>query len=433
MSIWQRILDGLGLERRETVNLGHPRDPVLREWFVGNAADSGEVISPDAAMRVTTVYACVALIAETVAALPLHVYRREAGETSKATDHPLYQVLHDMARPGLTAFEWREGTVHNACLRGDSFSRIVINGRGDVAELVPLHPDRMRVLPGATRPVYEYHHDDGGKRLLRDDEILRIPYKLTDGITAVSPIEVHRNTIGLALASQRYLSAFYRNSAQPKGAIKIPTTLSDEAVNALRSAWERRHLGPQNAGRLAILDGGMEWQAIGMSMDDAQYVELSGLGVKDVCRIFGVPPHKVADLSEATFSNIEQQTISFVQDTLLRWCRRIEARLNAYLLGGDERASGYYVAFDLKGLLRGDAAARSAMYQALFAIGAMSPNEVRAAEDMNPYEGGEAYFVQGGYVPVDQAVKRPAPPLSPGASGEPGGEADDSEDDGDGV
>lgn len=430
MSLIDRLLDRLGLERRETVNLGHPRDPVLREWFAGSTADSGEVVNADAAMRVTTVYACVALIAETVAALPLHVYRREADSTAKATEHPLYRVLHDMARPGLTAFEWREGSVHNACLRGDSFSRIVVNGRGDVVELVPLHPERMRVLPGSARPVYEYHDEDGGKRLFRDDEILRIPYKMTDGITAVSPIEVHRNTIGLALASQRYLNAFYRNSAQPKGAIKLPSTLSDEAVSALRSAWERRHMGAQNAGRLAILDGGMEWQAIGMSMEDAQYVELAGLTVTDICRIFGVPPHKVADLSKATFSNIEQQTISFVQDTLLRWCRRIEARMNAYLLGEEERAAGLYVAFDLKGLLRGDAAARSAMYQALFAIGAMSPNEIRQAEDMNPYDGGETYYVQGAYTPVERMLAEPDAP-APVPPPPPDDDGQDSEDDDD--
>jgi HK97 family phage portal protein len=402
----------LGLEKRETVNLGHPRDPVLRDWFVGSTTETGEYVSPDSAMSVTAVYAATSLIAETISALPLHVYKAEekGATTSKAYEHPLYPIVHDMVRPGLTSFEWREGAAMNVALRGDSMAEIVVDGRGRVTRLNPMPPDSVRIMATSSGlPAYEWQRNAKDTVVLRDDQVLRIPFKMLDGLRSITPIEVHRNTIGLALASRRYLNSFYRNSAQPKGAIKIPPALSDEAVSALRTAWERRHMGPENAGRIAILDGGMEWAAMGMTMEDAQYVELSGLSTTDIARIFRVPPHKIGDLSKATFSNIEHQAIEFVTDCVLPWCRRFETRMTAYLLSEQDRAAGYYISFDLKGLLRGDASARGALYRELFNIGAITANEIRRAEDLNPYADGDVHFVQGALVPVSRAIQDPPP------------------------
>lgn len=405
----------LGLERRETVNLGHPRDPVLREWFVGATTETGEYVSPESALSVTAVYAATSLIAETIAALPLHVYRAgENNTTSKAYDHPLYPIVHDTVRPGLTSFEWREGAAMNVALRGDAMAEIVLDGRGRVVQLNPMAPDSVRIMGTSSGlPAYEWQRSPRETVILRDDQVLRIPFKMLDGLRSTTPVEVHRNTIGMALASRRYLNAFYRNSAQPKGAIKIPSSLSDEAVATLRSAWERRHMGAENAGRIAILDGGMEWAAIGMTMEDAQYVELAGLSVTDIARIFRVPPHKIGDLSKATFSNIEHQAIEFVTDCVLPWCRRFETRMTSYLLSAQDRASGYYIAFDLKGLLRGDAAARGALYRELFNLGAITANEIRRAEDLNPYADGDVHFVQGALVPVSRAINPPVPQPAP--------------------
>lgn len=417
----------LGLERRETVNLGHPRDPVLREWFVGATTETGEYVSPESALSVTAVYAATSLIAETIAALPLHVYKADSGSasTSKAYEHPLYQIVHDMVRPGLTSFEWREGAAMNVALRGDAMAEIVLDGRGRVVQLNPMPPASVRIMATPSGlPAYEWQRSSRETVVLRDDQVLRIPFKMLDGLRSTTPVEVHRNTIGMALASRRYLNSFYRNSAQPKGAIKIPSALSDEAVSALRSAWERRHMGPENAGRVAVFDGGIEWAAIGMTMEDAQYVELAGLSVTDVARIFRVPPHKIGDLSKATFSNIEHQAIEFVTDCVLPWCRRFETRMTSYLLSPQDRAAGYYISFDLKGLLRGDAAARGSLYRELFNIGAITANEIRRAEDMNPYADGDTHFVQGALVPVSRAINPPAPVAPPVAP-----PADDAEDD----
>jgi len=390
---------------RSRVDVTNPRDPVLAEWFGGSGDDVGASITPESAMRVSAVYACVSLIAETLAALPLHVYRERKGETSKAYDHPLYAVLHDMALAGrMTAFEWRESMITHTALRGDSFSRIIQDGAGRITGLEMIHPARVELDQGKDgRPRYIIKKADGTQdAVLLDDEVLRLPFKMLDGVTSMSPIKTHRQTIGLADVSQKYLTRFFQNSAQPKGALKVPTSLSEEAVRRLREAWERRHQGAENAGRIAVFDGGMEWQSIGMSMEDAQYIELQHMSIEDIARIYGVPAHKIGDLRRATFSNIEHQAIAFYQDTILKWCRRIESRMNPYLLTPKERKQGYFIAFDMKGILRGDAAARGRLYQTLFYLGAMSPNEIRGAEDMNPYEGGDRYFVQGAAMPMDK-------------------------------
>jgi len=392
-------------EVRETVDPKHPRDPVLAQMF----GDPDSVsVTPQSAMRVTAVYACVSLISETIAALPLHVYKRtvsEKGVTTQAkmTEHPLYGVLHDMPVAGMTSFEWREMQISHTALRGDSYARIILGRDGRVRELPPILPDHIQPFRNAAGQLRYRWWPDGMApvRILFDDEVLRIPHKMLDGVNSLSPISTHRQTIGTSLSAARYLRAFYQNSAQPKGGISLPESISDDASTAIRESWERRHQGPENAGRIAIFDGGMKWEQIGMTMDDAQYLELQKFSVGDIARIFLVPPHKVGEMGAATFSNIEHQAIEFVVDTILRWVRRIEMRMNSYLLSAADRAAGVFIALDMKGLLRGDAAARSAFYRAMFYIGAMNPNEIRKAEDMNPYEGGEEFYVQGATVPID--------------------------------
>lgn len=392
-------------EVRELVEPKHPRDPMLAQMF---GDPDGVAVNAQSAMRVTAVYACVALISETIAALPLHVYKKSVTATggtsqSKMVDHPLYGVLHDMPVAGMTSFEWREMQISHTALRGDSYARIVLGRDGRVRELPPILPDHIEPFRNRNgRLQYRWWEDGAGPvRVLFDDEVLRIPHKMLDGVRSLSPIATHRQTIGNALSANRFLRSFYQNSAQPKGALMVPEALSPDAVAALRDSWNKRHKGPENAGKIAVFDGGMKWEQIGMTMDDAQYLELQKFSVGDIARIFLVPPHKVGEMGAATFSNIEHQAIEFVVDTILRWVRRIEMRFNSYLLSAADRASGVSIGLDMKGLLRGDASARSAFYRAMFYIGAMNPNEIRQAEDMNPYDGGNEFFVQGATVPID--------------------------------
>ena len=386
-------------EQRGTVNPMHPRDPALAAMF-GGGTDSPPVDAASA-MRVTAVYASVNLIAETMAALPLHVLRREGSTTAKAKDHPLYKLLHESPSPGVTSFEWRETMFTSTALTGDSYARIVIDGAGRIVELPILPARTVQPFEGPDgRPRFRHWQQGGGVRVYFDEEILRIPHKL-DGIKSLSPISTHRVTIGNSLSSMRYQQSFLSNMAQPKGALQIEEMITQAAAEKLRDSWEQRHQGAHNAGRIAIFDGGMTWKQIGLSHDDAQYIQSLEFSVSDIARIYGIPPHKIGDLSKATFSNIENQAIDFVAQTMFRWVRRAEERQDLYLLTEADRAAGYYTSYDLKGLLRGDSAARSALYKSLWNIGAMSSNEVRAAEDLNPYDDGDRYFVQGASVPVD--------------------------------
>lgn len=385
----------------------HPGDPALATWLGGG--DEGSV-TPDSAMRVTAVYACVSLIAETIAALPLHVYQRTTDTTgkvsnAKAVEHPLYGLLHDAPTPGMTSFEWREMLVTHTALRGDSYARIVSNAGGRIEAIVPILPQHISVVRPkfGARPAFRWTPDGlGPTQILLDDEVLRLPYKMLDGFTSLSPVSVHRRTIGNAIAAARYLDGFFRNSASPKGALMTDKVLAPESAAALRQAWNDRHMGPENAGKLAIFDGGMKFEPIGMSMDDAQYIELLGFSVADIARIFLVPPHKIGDLSKATFSNIEQQSIDWVVGCLVHWIERLEQRFNAYLLSSRDRALGHYIEFDVNGLLRGDVTARGNFYKALFYLGAINPNEIRASENRNPYDGGDRYYLQQATVPVDK-------------------------------
>jgi len=388
--------------------VGHPRDPVVAAWFGGGTSVAGVHVDADSAMRVNAVYACVSLISEMIASLPLHVYRDAGdGTPAKAKEHKLYRLLHDEPVPGrLTSFEWRETMLTWCLLRGDAYARVTWTGGGTVKELRPMHPNRVTIVPLAGGKVaYDVRHRDGRVERLRDWEMLRIPYKLVEDDecqASMTPVAVHRQTIGMTMASQRYLSAFYANSASPKGGLKIPNVIGDEAAQKIRDSWERRHQGPENAGKLAILDGGVEWTPLGMTMDDAQYVDLQKLSLEDIARIFLVPGHKIGIMTASTNNNIEHQAIQFVTDTLNRWCKRIEQRMNMTLLSQLDRAAGYSIGFDLKGLMAGDSQARANFYKALFYLGALSPNEIRNLEGFSSYAGGERFFVQGASVPMDR-------------------------------
>ena len=369
---------------------------------------SGAAVTADSAMRVAAVYACVRVLAQAVAQVPLHVYRKSAkGGAERATDHPLYDLLHFKPNDWQTSFEWRESSVAHCALRGDAYSKIEIDSRGRIERLVPLHPDLIwPFLTDNGQIAYRYSPASGGQKYFLNSEILRLPGLSFDPTArSLSPIELHRNLIGNSMTATEYQGNLWKNSAVPKGALFTPPPLTDEAVKALRKSWNDRHAGPENAGQIAILHGGFDWKNIGMTNDDAQYLELMQFSVSDVARIFGVQPHKIGDLSRATFSNIEMQAIEFVTDTLRPWVRRWEDRMMTSLLTPAERQT-LKIEFDLNGLLRGDSAARSALYSVLFSIGALKPNDARRLEGLDPLDGdsAEQTFVMSNMAPLDQLM-----------------------------
>ena len=286
------ILDKIQ-QRADKIILTHPRDPLLAAWFGGGSSSiAGVNVTPESAMGHDAVYGCVRVLSETMAQLPLHVYRRTNNDgKEKALDHPLYPIIHDKPNLKQTSYEWREMQTGHCALRGNSYSHIKFLNNGRVDQIIPLHPDRVMPFeaPDGTVAI-RYTPLKGGTQILLADEIIRMPGMSFDGIKGLSPITIHRETIGVGLAQKEYGARFFSNNASPKGALKIPSVLDDEAAKELRASWERRHKGLKNSQQIAILDAGMEWIKIGMTNEDAQYIEGMKLNLEQIARIYRAWP-----------------------------------------------------------------------------------------------------------------------------------------------
>lgn len=406
------------------------KDPAkwLVDWFGGGASASGVTVTADSARRITAVWAAIKIISESVASLPCFVYqRRQDGKgKDRQPKNPLHSLLHDQPNPWQTSFEWREMMQGHLCLRGNAYSEILYDGRGGIRALIPRHPDRMRVYDLTQEPigeqplVYEYVPSNGPSRFLFHDEVLHMKGLSDDGLVGLSPIAEFRDTLGLSLGTEAYAARFFGNYANPGGVLTHPKTLSKDAVTRLREQWEQKHMGIENAHKVAVLEEGLTWQSIGINPKDSQLIDSRKFSVSEIARIFRVPPHMLADLDRATFSNIEQQSIEFVVHTLRPWLVRWEQRLGMALLTPKERASGLFIEFNVDGLLRGDIKSRYDAYAVGRQWGWLSPNDVRGLENMNPRDDkdGDAY-----HEPLNmQSSKEPAP-TEPAATEPPKGKA----------
>lgn len=424
------LLRRMQIEARASAGvIGHPRDPVIASWLgAGSMTAAGQSVTPDSARSVAAVYACVRYLAETIASLPFIVWKRTSDGKERDMEHPLWTLLHDQPNRRQTSFEWREMMLGHLCLRGNAYSQILTRNDGVVEELLPLHPDRTQpFLAPNGRVAYRYQPQDGEVRILLDTEVLHLIGWSDDGVLGFSPITLHRETIGRSLAMREYGGRLFGNSAMPKGGVRLPAALGPEAATKLRESWEQRHRGAENAGKIAIFDGGMEWVNIGMTNDDAQYIDSLKLDIEEIARIYRVPPHKIGHLERSTNNNIEHQAIEVVGDTLLPIARRIEDRANLRLLSEAGRKS-HFVGLELKGLLRGDATARSNFYRAMFNTAAMSPNDILRAEDLPTYQGGDERYAPLNMVPVSRQMevllKQPAPPADNNGDPPPGDQPD---------
>lgn len=398
-------------------------------WYTNpyTVSSSGAVVTPEGSLQVSAVLACVRVLAETLAHVPLHLYETQERGRRKATDNPLYTVLHTAPNDWQTSFEFREMLMGHLCLRGNAYARKVPGPGGAVTQLVPLHPDRMKVeqLPNG-RILYTYVLDTLKKATFSQEQLLHIRWFSQDGIQGMSPITVARNAVGLASKSEEYGATFFKNVGRPGGVLKLPPgqrIKDDKNYQRLKASWRNAHSGA-NMHSVAILEDGMEWQQVGLTNEDAQWIESRKFQTTEIARIYRVPPHMIADLEKATFSNIENQDIGFVKHTMLPWFRRWEDALQRDVI--DDPA--YFARFALDGLLRGDSASRSTFYREMFNIGVLSINDIRELEEMDAVEGGDTHFVPLNMVPLDrvqeQFDKQLQQPAAP-----PNDMEDDAEDD----
>ena len=391
-----------------------PRNSTPGQSFVFRYGGStaGKNVSETSAMQMTAVYACVRILSEAVAGLPLHLYRYgEKGTKEKAIDHPLYHLLHDEPNPEMTSFIFRETLMTHLLLWGNAYAQIIRNGKGEILALYPLMPNRMKVdRDRSGEIVYEYTRssDDvrtssGSVVLLKAKDVLHIPGLGFDGLVGYSPIAMARNAIGLAMATEEYGAKFFANGATPGGVLEHPGVLKDPA--RVRESWNSVYQGSGNSHRIAVLEEGMKYTPIGIAPNEAQFLETRKFQINEIARIFRVPPHMVGDLEKSSFSNIEQQSLEFVKYTLDPWVIRWEQSIHRALLAKDEKDT-MFVKFNVDGLLRGDYASRMNGYAVGIQNGFMSPNDVRELENMDriPEElGGDRYLCNGNMTPLESA------------------------------
>ena len=402
------ILDGLFRSRDKPQN----RTSGSTYTFFTGGSSSGKMVNERSAMQMTAVYACVRILSEAIAGLPLHMYRhREDGGKEKATDHPLYLLLHDEPNPEMSSFVFRETLMTHLLLWGNAYAQIIRNGKGEVVALYPLMPNKMSVDRDNNGQLYYTYQmasedtpaADAGLVILKPSDVLHIPGLGFDGLVGYSPIAMAKNAIGLAIATEEYGAKWFANGAAPSGVLEHPGTIKDPS--RVREAWQSQFGGSSNSGKIAVLEEGMKYTPITISPEQAQFLETRKFQINEIARIFRVPPHMVGDLEKSSFSNIEQQSLEFVKYTLDPWVVRWEQSIHRSLLSEDEKAS-YFVKFNVEGLLRGDYQSRMNGYAIGRQNGWMSANDIRELENLDRIpaeEGGDLYLINGNMLPLKDA------------------------------
>ena len=357
----------------------------------GHQTGSGMVVTPETALKISTVWACVGLLADCVAMLPLVMYRRlPNGGRERVDNHPLSYPLHTLPNSKQTAIEFRSMMQGHLMLRGNAYARIVPGPRGPVDELIPIHPDRVTIeaLPdgGARYRV-------AGDRVYNDEDILHVKGLSLDGVRGLSFVEHARETIGLSLAGERSRAKFFGNGSRVMGVLKTPGKLSKDGGARIKASWEAAQSGVENSFRTAVLEEGLEWQDIGLNYKDAQFIEGSEFTAEDIARWLRVPPHMIGLTSKATSwgSGIEQMGIGFVTYTLMPWLIRWTQAISRDLIIAPQL---YFAEFITDALLRGDTLSRYNAYSIARSIGVLNANDIRKLENMNPRTdpGGDRYL-----------------------------------------
>jgi HK97 family phage portal protein len=360
--------------------------------FGGGASASGIVVNPQTAMQSAAVYSCVQVLAQSIGVLPLNLYNKaDNGAVTEAKNHPLFEILHNQPNDWQTSVEFFEMLVMALCLRGNAYAYVNRSRSGAVIELLPLHPDMVRVemLNGFTLQ-YQITLPDGSFKTMKPGEIFHVRGLTMNGWLGISPIAYARESIGLALATEKFGGQLFRNGAKMGGVLEHPGKLSAEAYSRVKDSFDAASSG-ENAHKTALLEEGMKWSKVSMTADDSQFLETRKYQRSEIAAIFRVPPHKIGDLERATFSNIEQQSLDFINDALMPLCNRIEKAIRRDLFSKQDKKE-VHVRFNVAALLRGDAAARSTYYHNGILDGWMTRNEARAAETdvgivLNPLDG----------------------------------------------
>ena len=395
------------------------RNPAL--WLLdtlgGRRTRSGSEVGPDSALTLPSYYAGIRNLSEDVAKVPLVLSRLlENGGKEEATDDRRFDLLALRPNADMGAMTLREVMTAHAIGWGDGFCEIA-RSSGQVVGLHLIHPSRVQILRGdhmvddrdaggfhAAPLVYRVHDNEGNFLHLPARDVLHIRGLGSVGIRGYSICRLMAEAIGIGLASEAFGASFFGNGAAVSGVLRNPATMDDATVERLRKQFKEKYSGPGNAGKPLILEEGMEYQRIGIPPEEAQFIQTRKFQVEEMARILRIPPHKLGHLEKATFSNIESQNIDYVNDTLTPWFSRWEQEVSVKLLSEGERRR-FCVLHNVAFLTRGDAKARSERQRKLFSVGAMSPNDIRDEEGLNPIENGDTYYLPSNMIRAEDAAK----------------------------
>lgn len=360
--------------------------------MAGKTAKSGVLVTPDTALAQGVVRACVTLLAESVAQLPCELYRRDGDKRERATDHSLYDIIHNQPNQKDTSFEFNEQRMGHLGLRGNSYSLIDRDGNGFITELIPVNPDKIMVLKGPDGLPY-YQLLDGSNQILPMRMVHHVKAFSLDGYLGLSPIQTNPDTIGLAMAVDEHAGRVFAAGTTLSGVVETPGKQfeTQAKLDAFKSKFVSDFSGIRNMFGVAVLQEGMQYKQLAMNNEQAQLLESRKYGVIEVCRLYKIPPHMVGELERATNNNIEHQGLQFVIYTLLPWVKRIEAAMMRDLLLPAERKD-LYIELNLSGLLRADQKSRFESYALGRQWGWLSVNDIRRLENLPPIQGGDIYL-----------------------------------------
>lgn len=403
---------------------GHPQDAALVNFFGYTDTGSGVAVTDSTSLQVAAVFACIRVLSEDTAKLPLILHQRmEPRGKKRMQGHRLYRLMHDEPNPEMTPFSFKQTLIASKLRHGNGYAEIQRDQAEVPSALWPLDSTRVRVMRNeAETLVYEVRDEDGRTRTLQARDVFHLPGLGGDGICGWSVVRMARETIGAAIARERFSGKFFANNAQGGGFVEHPGALSDKAYVRLQESIKEKWQGTENAFKPKILEEGMKWHDSALPAEDAQFLEMTQFSVEELCRWFRVPPHKVQHLLRATFNNIEHLSLEYVTDSLMSHLVGLEQECNRKLIS-PERRDLFYEHL-LNALLRGDMAGRSAFYTALFNIGSLSPNDILELENMNPVEDGDTHYRPLNMIPLGEEPPEPAPPAP---APEPKDEADKDE------
>ena len=398
--LWQAVSDGFQASKRSWVSVSDERAWNL--YSEGGTSTSGEAVNSDTALRLATVFACQNLIAKSIAQLPIHLLEKSAkNERKHATQHPYYSLLYRRPNPQMTSYQFFQTMQSHVLMHGNAIAEMVMAKNGDVLELWPWDAGKVRIEEDGWTNTYKVQTKTGW-RAIPADRVFHLRGLVVKGLRGLSPLDAARETIGEGIAQGKFSARFYKNSARPGGVIeRTGTFLNQEAAEQFKTSWQRAQ-GGENMHKVAILEPGMTYKPMGITQENAQFLETRRFNQTEICAFFGVPPHMVGNLDRATFSNIEQQSLEYVLHCLLPWLRNWEQELMVALFPREDWER-FEIKFNFDGLLRGDSASRWEAHWKAFQCGAKSPNEIRELEDLNPYEGGDDRFVPENMIPAKMA------------------------------